>query len=203
MMIPHHSPPVAGTLRCRLASGGERPQGWHLCETCIAMPTISDIAAKTSSWGGFISQFQWQCFIHGRYDNSPGSMKPADFHLRHENRLEDKSSLFPSLFIIYSHQSPLFSIIIHHVHETMVDHHVSIIFPPSIVIIVHFFHHVRPPKVTKKPLPRPGDALRKRGCKLDKKPLMVEGRCLANEKWHVARRQRMGIRMMSTHKYDV
>ena len=111
MMIPHHSPPVAGTLRCRLASGGERPQGWHLCETCIAMPTISDIAAKTSSWGGFISQFQWQCFIHGRYDNSPGSMKPADFHLRHENRLEDKSSLFPSLFIIYSHQSPLFSII--------------------------------------------------------------------------------------------
>ena len=132
------------------------------------MPTIPDMAAKTILWGGFISQFQWPCFIHGRYDNSPGSMKPTDFHLRHEHRLEKKSSLFPSLFIIYSHHGPLFPIIIHH--ETMVHHHVSIMFPPS-----------------------PGDALRKWGCKLDKKPLMVEGRCLANEKWHVARRQRMGI----------
>lgn len=31
--------------------------------------------------------------------------------------------------------------------------------------------------------------LRKWGCKLDKKPLTVEGRCLASEKWHVPRQR--------------
>ena len=62
------------------------------------------------------------------------------------------------------------------------------------VIIVHFFHHVPILQRSPKNLyhrPVTFAALRKWGCKLDKKPLMVEGRSLANEKWHVAR-QRMG-----------
>ena len=47
VMIPKHWPAqqwrATGTLRCRLASGGERPQGWYLCETCFASENVANL----------------------------------------------------------------------------------------------------------------------------------------------------------------